>query len=688
MVYQVYMVVLLVVGFGLVVFVHEMGHFLAAKWMDVKVEQFALGFGPAICSWRKGMGWVRGSSGEKFQQTLKKHIADRQLQGSSLKDRSTEPTSRQLEAAARELAMSETEYRLNWFPLGGYVKMLGQDDLKPGAESEDPRAFNRKSIRARMVIVSAGVFMNVVFAALGFMALFLIGFHTPAPIVGGLLSDSPAQRAGLHVGDRIVTIDGGAQPDFTRISLTTALLQEGKEANVVVDRPGQGTMTFSVRPERLEHKLKGLLSFGMNMPLTLQGPPIEMQKDWKEPGAGDNPESFVLRPGEVITAINGQTVGRNDLVKLDESLQSSQGHPLTLSLTAADGHVRTAQVQPHFQEPFGTVPLNFAGLQPRVAVEAVSEDSKAFDKIQVGDIITRAQGEGSFENPSSEQFLALVKSTSAARKNVTLEVLRNSKPVELAAIAPTTKLDSDSSTRGLGIGMTSDDLHAITAAPLPDSSAARAKIPASAQIVSIDSQSVQNWFDVRRLLEAAGPIPDHANQHALLIAGSPTPITLQLSDDDLQNLHNMRLTHWLDLQQQIIVLKTRNPLQAAIWGVYETRDFILQFYVTLRRMFEGSVSVHNVMGPIGMVYAGARLAFGGFDKLLWFLSLISADLAVVNFLPIPVVDGGLFAFLILEKIQGRPLSNRAQTAWQVVGLVLILGVFVLVTCQDISRFLP
>ena len=72
--------------------------------------------------------------------------------------------------------------------------------------------------------------------------------------------------------------------------------------------------------------------------------------------------------------------------------------------------------------------------------------------------------------------------------------------------------------------------------------------------------------------------------------------------------------------------------------------------------------------------------------MLWFLSLISANLAVVNFLPIPIVDGGLFTLLILEKVQGKPLSPDAQRIVQMVGLVLILGVFLLVTYQDIARW--
>ena len=127
------------------------------------------------------------------------------------------------------------------------------------------------------------------------------------------------------------------------------------------------------------------------------------------------------------------------------------------------------------------------------------------------------------------------------------------------------------------------------------------------------------------------------------------------------------------------------PFAAAAWGISETRDFVLQFYVTLKRMFQGSVSASNMMGPVGIVSAGARFAFKGADWLIWFLAMISANLAVVNFLPIPIVDGGLFTFLILEKIQGRPLSPKVQAVAQIVGFALIISVFLLVTYQDIRR---
>jgi regulator of sigma E protease len=86
-----------------------------------------------------------------------------------------------------------------------------------------------------------------------------------------------------------------------------------------------------------------------------------------------------------------------------------------------------------------------------------------------------------------------------------------------------------------------------------------------------------------------------------------------------------------------------------------------------------------------MAHLGAQVASRGPAWLIWFLCNISANLAVVNFLPIPIVDGGLFTLLILEKIQGKALSPDAQRIVQMVGLVLILGVFLMVTFQDIAR---
>ncbi len=148
---------------AVVIFVHELGHFLVAKWCDVEVHVFSMGFGPTVYSRTYG----------------------------------------------------DTEYRLSLIPLGGYVRMAGQDDDELGEDPpEDPtRGFGVKSIPQRAAIIAAGPAVNFVFAAFVFAFLaFAYGIPEPTndPLVGGLHEGAPAQEAGLQQGDIIFAVDGKA----------------------------------------------------------------------------------------------------------------------------------------------------------------------------------------------------------------------------------------------------------------------------------------------------------------------------------------------------------------------------------------------------------------------------------------------------------------------------------------------
>src|SRR5881394_2513105 len=117
-------ILLLVFGFGFVIFWHELGHFLAAKWADVKVEQFAVGFGQALLSWRKGLGFRVGTSRIEYEKLAREYIEKYTITGDNREVDEAVTDEQRITAAANALGISETEYRLNWIPLGGYVKML------------------------------------------------------------------------------------------------------------------------------------------------------------------------------------------------------------------------------------------------------------------------------------------------------------------------------------------------------------------------------------------------------------------------------------------------------------------------------------------------------------------------------------------------------------------------------------
>ena len=687
-------IALLLFGFGFVIFWHELGHFIAAKWAGVKVEQFAVGFGQALLSWRKGLGFRWGSSTREFQSRIERHIASDERAQLQLKEKIT-TTAEQERRATEELGLGETEYRLNWIPLGGYVKMLGQDDLNPNATANDPRAYNMKPIGKRMVIVSAGVIMNVILAAIGFFALFLHGFDVPPPVVGTVLPNSPAQRAGLQVGDRIVMFDGKVQRDFTKIQLNVALVKEGEAVPVEVwrhDDPKQ-KQTLQITAARGDADTSGFLQLGIGPSPQLEGPDTkkELSDDLAELRTLYPGDMFAVNPGEKIIAIAGESLNPNDPKQLQsywrlyQAIQSSNGKPV--SVMVSDGKTtREVQAIPRFQYPFaGTV--NFAGLVPRASILGISEKtSDARGKLQPGDQVESVTvNTDTKRHPTLEGLKKILSSAGENGQTVSLTVVRNGQQIPIANMK-TVKIQGGD--RGLGVSQNFDAESTVIGAIVPDSTADKAKISVTdssdVMVTKLGDEPVKTFHDIKRIIANAKPgnLPITIKSDA----GEKT-VDLNISNEDISTAKNQtyRVDMALGLHGLSQPRKTKSFVEAAAWGAEETRDLIVQFYITLHRMFSGSVPAKNMMGPYGIVKAGAGFADKGLDYLIWFLAMISANLAVVNFLPIPIVDGGLFMFLIIEKFQGKPLSPRVQSIAQLVGIALIASVFIFVTYQDIIR---
>jgi len=172
-----------VVVLGVLVFIHELGHYLAARWCGVHVEAFSIGFGRALASWTDRHGTV---------------------------------------------------WKLAWLPLGGYVKLQGQE--RPEDVPSDVKAlwiagktFHEKQVASRAIVVAAGPIANFVLAAVLFAGLYatigrpVVPERTdPAAVVGEVVANSPAARAGLKVDDRILSIDGVAITSFGELQRTVA----------------------------------------------------------------------------------------------------------------------------------------------------------------------------------------------------------------------------------------------------------------------------------------------------------------------------------------------------------------------------------------------------------------------------------------------------------------------------------
>ena len=136
-----------------------------------------------------------------------------------------------------------------------------------------------------------------------------------------------------------------------------------------------------------------------------------------------------------------------------------------------------------------------------------------------------------------------------------------------------------------------------------------------------------------------------------------------------------------------VTIQKNNPLEAIAWGGNQTFTWVLGTYVSIRSMLAGTVSAKSASGPLGLGAAAVKIAQDGFIKFIDFFAIISAAIAVFNFLPLPVMDGGYAVFLLVEKIRGRPLSVRLTNIIQMTGLVLLLGLFLTITCNDIYKMI-
>jgi regulator of sigma E protease len=126
--------------------------------------------------------------------------------------------------------------------------------------------------------------------------------------------------------------------------------------------------------------------------------------------------------------------------------------------------------------------------------------------------------------------------------------------------------------------------------------------------------------------------------------------------------------------------------EAASLGFREAKDQLTQVVTILHRLITGKLSATNLSGPLGIIHVAGAFASQGIAALLLFLTMLSANLAVLNFLPIPALDGGHMLFLSAEAIRGKPVDERLQMRLTIAGVICLLSLMVFATMMDVSRF--
>ena len=241
---------------GIIIVIHELGHFMVAKFFKIQVETFSVGFGPRLIGFRKG----------------------------------------------------ETDYRISAFPLGGYVKMAGEtpmDEVK-GLDYE----FLSKPKWQRFLVASAGPAMNVILAVVLITGLYIYGTDVPEFLIGQATVNivehgSPAERAGIKPGDRIVSFDGKNKPDWQEVQ-NSILVNPGRALPITVERDGM-TVQSTVTPERKGREEAGDVGMFPVIRTIVQ----DVQPNSPAARAG-------VKPGDEIIRVNG-----TDLLTSGRTLQQT-----------------------------------------------------------------------------------------------------------------------------------------------------------------------------------------------------------------------------------------------------------------------------------------------------------------------------------------------------------------------------
>ena len=298
-----------VVALGLLVTIHEYGHFWVARRCGVKVLRFSIGFGPALYSWHDRRG---------------------------------------------------TEFVIAGIPLGGYVKMLDEREA-PVADEELDQAFNRKTVQQRIAIVAAGPVANFLLAILAFWLIAVIGITTVAPVTGPVVAGSIADRAGLGEGMEILQVDGARTPTWQDVNLQL-IRRLGETGQLdILAREGEGaSQRFTLQ---LNDWLRGadqpdpMTALGLNTWKPVIAPLI----DQISPGGAA--ERAGLRSGDLIVAIDAEPV-QDWLAEVVPRIQASPGAPLNLTLER-NGRTLDLTLLPDAREQNGSqVGFIGAGIAP------------------------------------------------------------------------------------------------------------------------------------------------------------------------------------------------------------------------------------------------------------------------------------------------------------------------------------
>jgi regulator of sigma E protease len=563
---------------GLLVFVHEFGHYLVGRAAGIAVEIFSIGFGPRLIGVT-----IRG-----------------------------------------------TDYRISAIPIGGFVKFAGAHPAETVPEGLPGRPFHATPLPLRAATVFAGPIANFLLAITAYTVLGMNGIPHPPAAIGGVMEGSPAEAAGIKVGDVVTAIDG--RPVRTWRDME----------DVIAASPGK---SLAVEVSRKQRTVPLALTPGATKTVDYAGRPVTIGRAGIVLGSL-TPVVTVLER-DAPAAVAGLATG--DRVERVEAAGKGRDIRTYPQLAAVVQEIaQTTDV------PSVTLTVRRAALP---ALPAAKPDAKT-------------DGEKAPPAASADGEPRTIELPIAAVRALPKET------------PPTVAL------RALGI----DDSQ-LTVAAAEGDIAAVLKAGDRLLAWRTDggqSEPLKSVFGLREKLEAQKTASAHVT---VLRDFAPVELDVPLKALEVQKpegiavVYDLPVTMWGQLIDPDPVIEIYDsPVDAVAYGFKETVRQTGELVRNVASLVTGDIPLKSLGGPMLIAKVAGESARRGWQTFLNSMALISVNLGLLNLFPIPVLDGGQLVLMAAEALKRRPLREAAIENFQKVGFAMVLALVVLATYNDLSRF--
>lgn len=652
------------IGFGFVIAIHEAGHFFAAKRVGITCPAFSVGF-PLPVPTRKG--W-------KAYNIFK-------------------------------YKWRGTEYRLGWIPFGGYVTMHGQSDSPgklDGAKENDEGDYRNKSYWQKTQVLLGGVTMNAITAVIGFILAFQLGVTFIEPTVGMVDQSSQAWvNNEIQVGDRILKVNGREVVDFEDV-VYAGIFDGGDSIDLLIERDVDGKTV----QKNITLQLDEDPTFGIKLPAIKAKHRVILTEEeaalFPEDLGEDRPKEgdeiveisgYKIRNAQDAQGLIGESRG---VIKLklqrgfDEDAKVWEVSYTPRRKFYADGSAYTAGVStlpaPYVDRVRKGGAADRAGLRQGDQIVAIESGDDYIPVNSFGDLNRLV--DASNGNPMT--LLVVHHHEGGERPVVVSPDPREARPGRFqlgVTVLPIPPQDETKKEKSARVAEFNKDV--VAYGVRPGSEAEKAGIRPGDKIVGVKVNGTEvlnpesNSFDRMAyqiaLLKAAQAEGSAEFTYDIEREDGIQSFTVKTDDEGPDSGAVMSIAAAEQRSDPV----TYGLGESILQGFYHSKKVGYKIVMTLGALFTGRVQLWHLGGPVVIAKRSYSLAQWGIGTLLFFLAFISVNLAIVNLIPLPVLDGGQWLIETIAAIRGKPLPEKALHWVQFASFLMVVGLMLFVLGNDL-----